>query len=97
MVFEEFKGTGNWEVRIDRKLAERRNYPSLDIAASSTRREELLLSGEELQKVWLLRRMMSMLGSNDSSTEPAERLLDRLGRTKSNEEFLDSMAVGESK
>ncbi len=97
VVFEEFKGTGNWEVRIDRKLAERRIYPSLDIAASSTRREELLLSGEELQKVWLLRRMMSMLGSNDSSTEPAERLLDRLGRTKSNEEFLDSMAVGESK
>ena len=96
VVFEEFKGTGNWEVRLDRKLAERRIYPSIDIAASSTRREELLLSGEELQKVWLLRRMMSMLGSNGSSTEPAERLLDRLGRTKTNEEFLESMAVAES-
>ncbi len=96
VVFEEFKGTGNWEVRLDRKLAERRIYPSIDIAASSTRREELLLSGEELQKVWLLRRMMSMLGSNGSSTEPAERLLDRLARTKTNEEFLESMAVAET-
>jgi transcription termination factor Rho len=96
VVFEEFKGTGNWEVRLDRKLAERRIYPSIDIAASSTRREELLLSGEELQKVWLLRRMMSMLGSNGSSTEPAERLLDRLGRTKTNEEFLESMSVAET-
>ena len=54
VVFEEFKGTGNWEVRLDRRLADRRIYPSIDIAASSTRREELLLSGPELQKVWLL-------------------------------------------
>ena len=95
VVFEEFKGTGNWEVRLDRRLAERRVYPSIDIAASSTRREELLLNGEELQKIWLLRRMMTMLSSNGGSTEPSERLLDRLARSKSNEEFLEQLAVGE--
>ena len=96
VVFEEFKGTGNWEVRLDRKLAERRIYPAIDIAASSTRREELLLSGAELQKMWLLRRMMSMLSSNGSSTEPTERLLDRLSRTKSNSEFLESLATADA-
>lgn len=92
VVFEEFKGTGNWEVRLDRKLAERRVYPSIDIAVSGTRREELLLDGEEIQKVWLLRRMMSMLSSSGASqTEPTERLLDRLSRTKTNAEFLESL------
>ena len=96
VVFEEFKGTGNWEVRLDRKLAERRIYPAIDIAASSTRREELLLSGEELQKMWLLRRMMSMLSSNGSSTEPTERLLDRLSRTKSHSESLESLATADA-
>ena len=97
VVFEEFKGTGNWEVRLDRKLAERRIYPSIDIAASSTRREELLLSGEELQRVWLLRRMMSVLaGSGGNSTEPTERLLDRLARTKSNSEFLENLTAAEA-
>ncbi len=96
VVFEEFKGTGNWEVRLDRKLAERRIYPSIDIAASGTRREELLLSGDDLQKIWLLRRMMSMLsGSNGNSTEPTERLLDRLAKTKTNVEFLESLATGD--
>ena len=97
VVFEEFKGTGNWEVRLDRKLAERRIYPSIDIAASSTRREELLLSGEELQRMWLLRRMMSVLaGSGGNSTEPTERLLDRLARTKSNTEFLENLTAAEA-
>ena len=97
VVFEEFKGTGNWEVRLDRKLAERRIYPSIDIAGSSTRREELLLSGEELQRVWLLRRMMSVLaGSGGNATEPTERLLDRLSRTKSNAEFLENLAAAEA-
>ncbi len=97
VVFEEFKGTGNWEVRLDRKLAERRIYPSIDIAASSTRREELLLSGEELQRVWLLRRMMSVLaGSGGGATEPTERLLDRLARTKSNTEFLENLTAAEA-
>ena len=97
VVFEEFKGTGNWEARLDRRLAERRIYPAIDIAASGTRREELLLSGEELQKVWLLRRMMSMLaGPNGSSTESTERLLDRLSRTKSNAEFLESLTTADA-
>lgn len=97
VVFEEFKGTGNWEVRLDRKLAERRIYPSIDIAASSTRREELLLTGEELQRVWLLRRMMSVLaGSGGGATEPTERLLDRLAKTKSNTEFLENLTAAEA-
>ena len=97
VVFEEFKGTGNWEVRLDRRLAERRTYPAIDIAASGTRREELLLPADQLQKVWLLRRMMSMLsGSGTGSTEPTERLLERLSRTKSNEEFLASLTTAES-
>jgi transcription termination factor Rho len=97
VVFEEFKGTGNWEVRLDRKLAERRIYPSIDIAASSTRREELLLGPDAIQKIWLLRRMMSMLSSSGASqTEPTERLLDRLSRTKTNEEFLESLATAEA-
>jgi transcription termination factor Rho len=97
VVFEEFKGTGNWEVRLDRKLAERRIYPSIDIAASSTRREELLLGSDAIQKIWLLRRMMSMLSSSGASqTEPTERLLDRLSRTKTNEEFLESLATAEA-
>lgn len=97
VVFEEFKGTGNWEVRLDRKLAERRVYPSIDIAASGTRREELLLGADAIQKVWLLRRMMSMLSSSGASqTEPTERLLDRLSRTKTNEEFLESLATADA-
>ena len=97
VVFEEFKGTGNWEVKLDRKLAERRIYPAIDIAASGTRREELLLSASELQKVWLLRRMMSVLsGSGGNATEPAERLLDRLSRTKTNAEFLESLTTAEA-
>ena len=97
VVFEEFKGTGNWEVRLDRKLAERRVYPSIDIAASGTRREELLLDGDEIQKVWLLRRMMSMLSSSGASqTEPTERLLDRLSRTKTNAEFLESLQTADA-
>ncbi len=98
VVFEEFKGTGNWEVRLSRALAERRIYPAVDIAASSTRREELLLAGEELQRVWLLRRMMSVLGASGGpgTTEPTERLLDRLARTKTNAEFLESLSAAEA-
>ena len=69
----------------------------IDIAASSTRREELLLGSDAIQKIWLLRRMMSMLSSSGASqTEPTERLLDRLSRTKTNEEFLESLATAEA-
>jgi len=96
LIYEEFKGTGNWEVHLDRKLAERRVFPAIDIARSGTRREELLLSSDTLQKVWLLRRMMSMLSSGNSQTEPTERLLERLSRTKTNEEFLSSLTTADT-
>jgi transcription termination factor Rho len=96
LIYEEFKGTGNWEVHLDRKLAERRVFPAIDIARSGTRREELLLTSDTLQKVWLLRRMMSMLSSGNSQTEPTERLLERLSRTKTNEEFLSSLTTADT-
>jgi transcription termination factor Rho len=92
VVFEEFKGTGNMELRLDRRLAERRYYPAIDIAASSTRREELLFDEQTLKGVYLVRRMTAMIGQNSpNALEAAERLLDRLQRTASNEEFLASL------
>ncbi len=92
VVFEEFKGTGNLELRLDRRLAERRYYPALDIQASSTRREELLLDEKTLKGVYLVRRMTAMISQNSpNQLEATERLLDRLTRTSSNEEFLTSL------
>ena len=92
VIYEEFKGTGNMEVHLDRRLADRRIYPSIDIVRSSTRREELLLDEKTLQQVWLVRRMMAMLGSNGpNSTEATERLLERLAKTTNNEEFLATL------
>ncbi|OAI38623.1 transcription termination factor Rho [bacterium SCGC AG-212-C10] len=92
VVFEEFKGTGNLELRLDRRLAERRFYPAIDIQASSTRREELLLDEKTLRGVWLVRRMTAMISQNaPNNTEATERLLERLARTNSNEEFLASL------
>ena len=92
VVFEEFKGTGNLELRLDRRLAERRYYPALDIQASSTRREELLLDEKTLKGVYLVRRMTAMISQNSpNQLEATERLLDRLTRTSSNEEFLASL------
>jgi len=92
VVFEEFKGTGNMELRLDRRLAERRYYPAIDIAASSTRREELLFDEKTLKGVYLIRRMTAMISQNSPNPlEAAERLLDRLQRTSSNEEFLTSL------
>jgi transcription termination factor Rho len=88
VIFEEFKGTGNMELRLDRKLADKRVYPAIDIEASGTRREELLFDRGELQEVWKLRRVLMAL-------EPAaalELLIDRLKNTKSNGEFLESIA-----
>jgi transcription termination factor Rho len=93
VIFEEFKGTGNCELRLDRRLAERRIFPAIDIAGSSTRREELLLDEATLRQVWLMRRMMSMIASNSTNpSEATERLLDRLGRTNTNAEFLATLA-----
>ena len=92
VIYEEFKGTGNMEVHLDRRLADRRVYPSIDILRSSTRREELLLDEKTLQQVWLVRRMMAMIGSNSPNpNEATERLLERMARTKSNEEFLSTL------
>ncbi len=92
VIYEEFKGTGNMELHLDRRLAERRIFPAIDIARSSTRREELLLDPETLRNVWLVRRMTAMLASNSSNpTEATERLLDSMGRYHDNAEFLASL------
>ncbi len=96
VIFEEFKGTGNQELRLDRRLSERRVFPAIDIAGSSTRREELLMDEGTLRQVWLMRRMMSMIASNSSNpSEATERLLDRLARTSSNAEFLSTLSKSE--
>jgi len=92
VIYEEFKGTGNMEVHLDRRLADRRVYPSIDIVRSGTRREELLMDEKTLQQVWLVRRMMSMIASNSPNpNEATERLLERLSRTKTNAEFLTTL------
>tara|TARA_Y100001960_G_scaffold23024_1_gene20284 strand:- start:1558 stop:2538 length:981 start_codon:yes stop_codon:yes gene_type:complete len=93
VVYEEFKGTGNMEVHLDRRMAERRTFPAIDIFKSGTRREELLLSEETLKQVWLLRRMISMVesDSSNSSGEAMEKVMDRMRKTKSNQEFLTSL------
>ena len=96
VVFEEFKGTGNMELRLDRRLAERRTFPAIDIAGSSTRREELLLDEATLRQVWLMRRMTSMISSNaNNPAEATERLLERLSRTSNNAEFLATLSKNE--
>ena len=87
VIFEEFKGTGNSEIVLDRKLTEKRIYPALDIKASQTRREELLLEDSTLQKVWLLRKVLNPL----NTVEAMEWLLSKIEGTKSNKEFLDMM------
>jgi transcription termination factor Rho len=95
LIYEEFKGTGNMEVHLDRKMAERRTFPALDIYRSGTRREELLLSEETLKQVWLLRRMLTMIESDssnsNSSAEAMEKLLERMVKTKDNEQFLSAL------
>jgi len=92
LIYEEFKGTGNMEVILDRKLAERRVFPAIDIKRSSTRREDLLLPEQTLRQVILLRKMISLIDANSPNpTEATERLLERLARTQSNEEFLASL------
>jgi len=96
LIYEEFKGTGNMEVHLDRKMAERRTFPALDIYRSGTRREELLLSEETLKQVWLLRRMLTMIESDssnsNSSAEAMEKLLERMVKTKDNEQFLSALS-----
>jgi transcription termination factor Rho len=91
-IFEEFKGTGNMELRLDRKLAERRIYPAIDVDASSTRHEELLFDRKQLQMVWKLRRVLSGLAEGGSAAAGLELLIDRLKTFRTNDEFLAEIA-----
>ena len=87
VIYEEFKGTGNSELILDRKLAEKRIFPAIDVQRSGTRREELLLEEGTLKMVWTMRRMLGAVGTN----EGIELLLNRLAKTESNAEFLASL------
>lgn len=87
-IFEEFKGTGNMELRLDRRLAEKRIYPAIDVDSSSTRHEELLFDRKQLQMVWKLRRVLSGLASEGNPAPGLELLIDRLKQFKNNDEFL---------
>ena len=87
VIFEEFKGTGNSEIVLDRKIADKRVYPAIDIMKSGTRKEELLIENEKLQKIYVLRRILDPMGTTDA----IEFLLDKLSQTKTNNEFYDSM------
>ena len=90
VIYEEFKGTGNMEVHLDRKLADRRVFPTIDIQKSGTRKEELLLEKEDLNRVYVLRRVLNPL----SPVEAMELLLSKMSKTKTNGEFLSAMQQG---
>ena len=92
VIFEEFKGTGNSEIHLDRKLSDRRVFPAIDIGKSGTRKEELLLPKDDLNRVWVLRKVLTPL----SPTEAMELLLSKMSKTKANAEFLAAMAAGKS-
>jgi transcription termination factor Rho len=94
VIFEEFKGTGNMELRLDRRLAERRLYPAIDVNASSTRHEELLFSRDALAQVWKLRRVLNGLSAEGRDAAGLELLIDKLKTTKSNDEFLAEIGRG---
>ncbi|NQT21862.1 MAG: transcription termination factor Rho, partial [Candidatus Omnitrophica bacterium] len=87
VIFEEFKGTGNMELQLDRSLFQRRIYPAIDIKKSNTRKEELLIPKEELGKIWLMRKALTDL----NPAEAMELLVEKLKKTKTNSEFLKSM------
>jgi transcription termination factor Rho len=88
VIFEEFKGTGNMEVILDRKLSDKRVFPAIDIQRSGTRKEELIIPKEDLTRIWVLRRVLNPL----SPVEAMELLIDKLGKTRSNQEFLGNMS-----
>jgi transcription termination factor Rho len=92
VIFEEFKGTGNMELRLDRRLADRRVYPAIDVEQSGTRHEELLFDRSALQQVWKLRRVLNALESGSG----LELLIDKIRTTKSNDEFLSEIAKAPS-
>jgi transcription termination factor Rho len=87
VIFEEFKGTGNMEIHLDRKLSDKRCFPAIDITKSGTRKEELLIPKEDLTRIWVLRKVLNPL----SPVEAMELLLDKMGKTKANAEFLSAM------
>ena len=88
VIFEEFKGTGNLELHLDRKLVEKRIFPAIDINNSGTRKEELLIDKASLNRIWILRKVLHPMNVVDSM----EFLLDKLAETKGNQAFLDSMS-----
>jgi transcription termination factor Rho len=90
VIYEEFKGTGNMEIHLDRRMAEKRIYPSINVNRSGTRREELLLRQDVLQKIWILRKLLYPM----DDLEATEFLLDKVKATKNNNEFFDSMKRG---
>jgi transcription termination factor Rho len=90
VIFEEFKGTGNMEVHLDRKLVDKRVFPAIDINKSGTRKEELLMDKQELNRVWVLRKVLNPL----STVEAMELLTEKLEKTKTNGEFLSMMSQG---
>jgi len=90
VIFEEFKGTGNMEIHLDRKLSDKRTFPAIDILKSGTRKEELLIPKEDLTRIYVLRRVLNPL----SPVEAMELLLDKMGKTKNNAEFLNAMQKG---
>jgi transcription termination factor Rho len=94
VIFEEFKGTGNMELRLDRRIAERRIYPAIDVDASSTRHEELLFERKQLNQVWKLRRVLNGLANDGGAAAGLELLIDRLKTFNNNEEFLVEIAKG---
>ena len=87
VIFEEFKGTGNMEIHLDRKLSDKRVFPAIDLQKSGTRKEELLIPKKDLDRIWVLRRVLNPL----SPVEQMELVLERLDKTKTNNEFLASM------
>ena len=92
VIYEEFKGTGNMEVHLERRLAERRIFPAIAIDRSGTRREELLLDEPTLKQVWLLRRMVNMITSDSmNQSEATEKVIEQMSKTKSNTEFLATL------
>jgi transcription termination factor Rho len=88
VIFEEFKGTGNCEIILDRKLVDKRVFPAIDIQRSGTRKEELLIPKEDLARIWVLRKVLNPL----SPVEAMELLIDKLGKTPSNSQFLSNMS-----
>jgi transcription termination factor Rho len=92
VIFEEFKGTGNSEIVLDRKVSDKRVFPAIDIARSGTRKEELLVPPDQLKKMYVLRRILNPMGTMDA----IEFLVDKLRSTKTNGEFFNSMSTGKN-